>query len=226
MKKTLLVLLSLVACSAAKEAPLSSDAAAPTEATAEATASVEEAPAKPHTGSRIDIQASLEFISVKNEDTPVSGTIVGVSGSASVEPGEGGLMGLDGVLEIPLTGFDTALAPRDANIQNAFFHVSETPMARFHLQKMQHPKPGTAGMWIEGKLEIGPFSQPIRGHFRASTNEDGSMSLESGEAMVVSIDKLGMGERLAALMALCGHKTVDDSVEVRASGTLRLVAGQ
>ena len=106
--------------------------AAPSE---EAEPPAEEAP--PHSGARLEISGDLEFLSVKNGDTPVAGTIVGVEGSASIEPGEAGLMGLDGVLEIPLTRFNTELAPRDLNIQQAFFGVSETPTARFHLQKMQ-----------------------------------------------------------------------------------------
>jgi polyisoprenoid-binding protein YceI len=213
-----LLLLPLLACATSKESGTYSVAPA-----VEAPQSSQEASTPPHSASRIEIQGELSFISVKNGDTPVAGTLVGFSGSAAVGAGEEGLMSLDGVLEIPLAGLSTGLPIRDDRIRDSFFHIQEVPTARFTLERMQHPKPGTAGMWIEGRLEIGAFSQPVRGHFRATSNADGSLSLESGEAMVLSISQLGMGERLTALMSLCGHKSIDDSVEVRATGSIRFV---
>jgi hypothetical protein len=219
MRFFLLTLLACSACTATKPAP--AESVTQVEPKPEAT---EVAPKEAHASSRMVFEGNLSFISVKNGDTPVPGTWTGFSGSVVAGTEKDGIIPLDGTLEIPLNSLSTELAPRDQNILNAFFGVEANPVAFFELKRMSHPAPGTAGMWIDGSLKIGPFSQDVRGHFRATMGADGSQSLESGEAMIISISQLGMGKRLASLIALCGHKSVDDSVEVRAKGSIRFTA--
>lgn len=177
-----------------------------------------------HAATTMSLKGDLSFISVKNGDIPVPGTIVGFEGVAEVSPEVDGEMALEGVLKIPLTALSTNLDLRDQRIQETFFDVKTTPVALFHLKKMSHPKPGTAGMWIDGTLEIGPYKQDVRGHFRATQGEGGVQNLESGEAMIISIATLGMSERLQNLITLCAHKSIGDSIEVRASGTMSFVS--
>jgi hypothetical protein len=175
----------------------------------------------PHAASKMMIAGDLSFITVKNGDLPVAASLVGFAGQAEAGPVENGVMTLSGTLEVPLSAWTTQLEIRDQRILETFFGAEANPVAFFKLKRMSHPAPGTAGMWIDGTLEIGPFSQDVRGHFRATSGKDGTQNLESGEAMIVSIAQLGMGDRLASLISLCGHKSVDDSVEVRATGTIR-----
>ena len=221
-----LLFLSLFACASQPiinndapdaTAPSAVEPSAPEEAPA-----TEEAPA--HASTKVSLQGDLSFISVKNGDTPVPGTIVGFEGVADVSPEVNGEMALEGVLKIPLTALSTNLDLRDQRIQETFFDVKTTPVALFHLKKMSHPKPGTAGMWIDGTLEIGPYKQDVRGHFRATQGEGGVQNLESGEAMIISVAALGMSERLQNLITLCAHKSIGDSIEVRASGTMSFVS--
>jgi hypothetical protein len=218
MRFFLLTLLACSACTAAK--PVVEEPVTQAEPQAEATEAAPKA-AQPHASTNLVFEGDLSFISVKNGDTPVLGTLAGFSGSAVAGPEEDGIIPLKGTLQIPLNTLSTELELRDQNILNAFFGVEANPVAFFELKRMSHPAPGTAGMWIDGSLKIGPFSMDVRGHFRATTATDGSQNLESGEAMILSISELGMGERLASLIALCQHKSVDDSVEVRAKGTIR-----
>ena len=221
MRLCFLTFLAFLACTSTKPTPV--EPVAQPGAKAEI---VEAAPkeAQPAVAAILSFEGELSFISVKNGDTPVLGTWAGFSGSAVAGPEKDCIIPLDGTLDIPLNTLSTELELRDQQILNTFFDVKANPVAFFELKRMSRPAPGTAGMWIDGSLKIGPFSQDVRGHFRATTAEDGSQQLESGEAMIISISQLGMGKRLASLMALCEHESVDDSVEVRTKGTIRFTA--
>lgn len=225
MRLKTLVFLPLLAC---MSQPIINDAPGLTKEDATKPEVAKEAPAndkaQPHASTTMSLQGDLSFISVKNGDTPVAGSILGFKGVAEVSPEINGEMALKGTIKIPLSSLSTELELRDQRIQETFFDVNANPEALFHLKRMSHPKPGTAGMWIDGTLEIGPFKQEVRGHFRATQGEDGVQQLESGEAMIVSIRALGMNERLAKLITLCGHESVGDSIEVRASGTIKFLS--
>ncbi len=225
MLKRALFFTILLGCSAAKDTATPKIIAGPTEGAAESAEEVS-ATADPHPSSTMVFSGQVNFNSVKNGNAQVGGSIGALSGSATATPQEGGILALSGVLEIPLGSLDTGLEFRDDRIKETFFGLSGNPTAQFHLLKMKHPAPGSSAMWIDGRLEIGPFSQEVRGHFLATPEEDGSMTLRSGEAMIVSIDNLGMGERAQALLELCGHTSIDDSVEITAEGSIRFDGAQ
>ena len=216
--RNLLLLLPLAACSSSMTPPSAPPGAVSPEEQAPVSKPAE--PAGAESASAI-FEGQIEFVSLKNGDSPVPGTIRGITGSSPAVLGDDGVTSLGGVVTIPLTAIDTALEIRDQRVMDTFFHAQETPTASLELKQMKLPSSDAGGMWIDGTLQIGPFAQDVRGHFRGERQEDGSWSIESGEPMIVSISSLGMGERLMALMTLCGHKSIDDSVEVRAKGIIR-----
>jgi len=172
-----------------------------------------------------EFSGEIEFVSVKNGDSPVSAVIRDISGALRLgEKAENGIHEASGSLTIPLTAVDSQLQLRDQRIMEVFFHAQDTPEASFTVSgvKMPEGEEGQANAgWVDGTLAIGPYSQAVRGHFLGTNDGAGGWTVESGEPMVLSIESLGMGSRLKALMELCGHKSIDDSVEVRAKGMLR-----
>jgi hypothetical protein len=169
-----------------------------------------------------EFQGEIEFVSIKNGDSPVSAVIRDITGAIRLgEKAEDGVHRAEGALTIPLTAVDSQLEIRDQRIMNVFFHAQETPSASFAIDGVKMPEGNEGAGWVDGTLSIGPYTQDVRGHFLGASQEEGSWTFESGEPMVVSIESLGMGSRLKALMELCGHRSIDDSVEVRAKGLLR-----
>ena len=214
--RLLIATLPLLACvsntTSAPPSAVTPKEAAPTEVPTEAAAEV---PAGEFSG-------EIEFVSVKNGDSPVSAVIRDITGAIRLgDKGDNGVHAAEGALNIPLTAVDSQLQIRDQRIMEVFFHAQETPAANFAVSGVKMPE-GTQGAgWVDGTLSIGPFNQSVRGHFMGKSDTEGSWSFESGEPMIVSIESLGMGSRLKALMELCGHQSIDDSVEVRAKGLLR-----
>ena len=217
--RVLIFSLPLMACaSTTTTAPPATPA--PVEETVQApnpTASEAPTPAK--------FSGEIEFVSVKNGDSPVSAVIRDISGVIRLgEKSENGVTSASGSLTIPLTAVDSQLELRDQRIMDVFFHAQDTPEASFTVSGVKMPEgadgEANAG-WVDGTLAIGPYSQTVRGHFLGTHHGAGGWTFESGEAMVLSIESLGMGSRLKALMELCGHQSIDDSVEVRAKGELR-----
>ena len=169
-----------------------------------------------------EFQGEIEFVSIKNGDSPVSAVIRDITGAIRLgEKAEDGVHHAEGSLTIPLTAVDSQLEIRDQRIMDVFFHAQETPSASFAIDGVKMPEGNEGAGWVDGTLSIGPYTQDVRGHFLGASQEEGSWTFESGEPMVVSIESLGMGSRLKALMELCGHRSIDDSVEVRAKGLLR-----
>ena len=212
--RNLVISLPLFACSSATTAPAST---VPPVKEAVSAAIEPASQAK-----KAEFQGEIEFVSIKNGDTPVSATIRDIAGAIRLgDKAEDGVHSAEGALTIPLTAVDSQLEIRDQRIMDVFFHAQETPSASFTIDGVKMPEGNAGAGWVDGTLTIGPYTQDVRGHFLGSSEEEGSWSFESGEPMVVSIESLGMGSRLKALMELCGHRSIDDSVEVRAKGLLR-----
>jgi len=229
MTRFLLVLWPLFACSSSGESTSVPSSVEPQEVAA--AEGEEQAAATPEGPSEVPVvvaqdtfgfEGSVDFISVKNRTIAVPGRVSGLQGEARAEKLDLGVVALEGAVEIPLASLTTDLAIRDQRIQNTFFGMSEGNSARFLFKEMKTPAEGSRVMWIDGALEIGPFSQDLRAHLLVKEERPGEWVVESGESMVVKISKLGMSGRLATLVELCAHESIDDSVEVRLSGVISI----
>jgi|GEM_PF-5450063 len=174
--------------------------------------------------SQIQLAGSIELMSVKNETAPVplqfaafEASLLGVQSSPGVYDFE------DAALILPFADLSSGLDIRDQRVRDTFFHATENPNARFEVARMTL---SAEAAQFEGKLVIGPFSQALTGEFSVLKASDeakeevasGAIAVESSDPIVVSIASLGMGERLKALMELCGHQSITDAVKVSAKG--------
>ena len=164
--------------------------------------------------------AELKLIQVKNGSAEVGATITGVTGSLDFSPGVAA-----GELKIDVSTWASGNEGRDNNVRGTFFQAVEHPEATFTLESLENlpEKPllidTEANAVAKGTLSMYAGSVPVSANIKISRTETG-YSLQTTEDLTVSIEGLGMSENLTALMALCAHQSVDDTVRIGVNLTL------
>ena len=231
--RTLLLAASLsllVACGDAAEpaagtekAPASEAAAAPVaEATPEA---APESPITPTTGAMALASggSSLAFTARKNEEADVVGKLTALSGSLTVPGGD--LSKASGNIEIAwVGGIDSGDAARDASLTTVFFGAFDatTPKGAVSLNSLDMENPrlevgqSSAG-WAFVDVGAGMSMTGVAVVVNITRDAANKYSVALPDGAEVSIDKLGMGERKAALMTVCNHKSVGDGIKIAGS---------
>ncbi len=153
---------------------------------------------------------TVSLVQIKAETAEVSATIPGVTGSIDLEAGRG-------TLTIPVAAWDSRLKVRNKNVRTAFFQAVEHPTATFELESLVL----TDGVGkAKGTLKMHSGSVPVEADVKVSTDDQGLTQVVTTAPFSVSISGLGLAKQLEALIKLCRHPSVSDSVKVSISLTL------
>ncbi len=166
------------------------------------------------------VGSELTFSARKNDEADVGGTFTRLSGTLLL-PGDD-LSQARGSLSVGwVGGVDTKDPARDLNLVTAFFGALDdsAPKGSVSLNSLEVKKPklavgesttGNAFVDVGAGRSMTGLALPVRieriaaAQYRFTVTEPGA----------VSIDKLGMNDRKAALITLCQHQSVGDAVTV------------
>ncbi len=172
----------------------------------------------------LDQSVSLvQFGSLKNGEVEVTGKFTAIGGGANIDPTD--LRTARGELDIDFQAVASGDVARDKNIAETFF-LSATPNALHGNVQLTNFRPEKQTVKVGETIKADATLSVNMGIEISNVNV--SMTLQRlGEnrwefalvdGFTLSIDNLGLGERLKTLMALCDHKSVAD--EVKATGKL------
>ncbi len=168
----------------------------------------------------------ISVITVKDEEVEVPGRFGTLSGSFKFEDGTE-LTGLGGSMNIDLSSWDSDLPERDATVRGTFFDLVNHGTATFSLTEIEGmpDEPLAVGHSAEvnarGWLKMHGAEVAVESKVKLSRAGEKEFHMDSVEPFDLSVEALGMTERLDALMTRCGHKSINDTVKV----TLRLSLG-
>jgi hypothetical protein len=176
------------------------------------------------------VEGSLRVIATKNETVEVAAVVGEMRGYLQVADAEK-WTALDGSVTVPLSSWNSENELRDARILETFFQADQHPEARLLFAGIEGVDPsllrtveGSPAL-VQGRLEVAGGWVPVEAPVRiALAGGDGEFLVESVEPVSLSIQGLGLSDRLAALVTLCGHQSVLDTVSVEISAVLKPVA--
>jgi hypothetical protein len=163
----------------------------------------------------------LTWTSKKNGDTAVPGTLQLASGELRIDPTD--LATTTGTLVVELKGTASGDAVRDERLVRTFFQAAEPDraQARVELDRVAlEPKVIEVGQSAQGSahyvLHLGPGK--VEGEIRIAVERPDAerWAVRATEPATVSIAGLGLSTQLQALVTECGHKSVDDAVQIGA----------
>ena len=223
-----LALPALVACGDSTTTTPKTAEAPPTVAAA-ADPAPQEAPAGESATPSLVLDASgstLAWTALKNGDASVKGNFTKISGGLSLTAAD--LSATTGSLIVDLSGVDSALELRDQRISEVFFGVAPdaAQQATVTLSKLSvdtaalnagESTGGTADLTMAFAGGSTTAQLPVT----VTRSDANTWSFETGEGAAVSIEALGLSVPLAALIKLCAHKSVGDSVGISANLTFQ-----
>ena len=158
--------------------------------------------------------SGVSFVSYKDDMVPVSFDVHHPGGTLGLV--DGSLESAYGKVLVPLAGIDSDLEVRDSRVMEVFFGLSDANRyVTFDFNGMDVAPLGE-GEWaaaVSGTVTIAGVSQPATASLHITRDGD-SLLMTTAEPLVLSIEGFGLSARLADLIALCGHDTIDDGVEV------------
>jgi polyisoprenoid-binding protein YceI len=163
----------------------------------------------------------ISVISVKNGDTDVPATFTSVTGDLAFQDGRR-QVGLSGTIQVGLNSFNSGLDLRDTNVKSHFFDVAQHPTSSLVVKSLEGlPGEGvqvgsSSPATLTGELDVYGTIQAVTASVLLSRTDEHRYVLETTQPFEVSIEKLGMAERLKLLMTACNHKSVNDIVKVGA----------
>lgn len=188
----------------------------------------DEAPAAPPLGAlrtRADAVSlavgagEISLVTTLDGQTEVPARLDGLTGSFEAADLDH-LAGLAGALEIDLSRWSSDLDERDRNVKTVFFGIEEAPVARFTVLRLDGvPESGLAvGEQVDGtvagRLAVAGVEHDVSARVRLRRSDEEALYVSSAEPLRLSIDALGLGERLTALMTKCKHDAIEDAVVV------------
>ena len=167
--------------------------------------------------------STLGFVARKNDEADVAGTFTALSGSVSL-PGHD-LSKATGTVSIAwFGGVDTSDPARDQNIIGTFFGALDAtaPAGQVGLNSLEvetsvldvgASTTGNAFVDVGAGRSMMGLAAPVR----VERTAESSYTVTLTEPVEVSIDSLGMSDRKAALMTLCGHTALGNTVKITGS---------
>ena len=173
----------------------------------------------------LHLGAEVEVTTIKNGTAPVVGRFAAAEGELHVQNIDT-WEGLTGAIRVPLVQWDSGLVLRDQRVRETFFRVPEVPRAVLEFQAAQPlSSPLLVGaatdLVLQASLSVGGPAVPVDLAVRLKREGERTYSFESTAPVKVAISALGLGPHLEALVALCGHESVADSVTIAFKGRLR-----
>jgi polyisoprenoid-binding protein YceI len=168
----------------------------------------------------------IGVMSKKDGDIEVPGRFTTVSGTFKFKDGKD-LQGLTGDIELDLSSWDSDLAERDKNVKEYFFDLPTAGTAVFQLTELQGlpEEPLSVGHDAEvtarGWLKMSGAEVAVEPKVKLSRSGDKEFYIDTIDPFYISVDSLGMTDRLKKLMSVCGHESIDDNVAI----SLRLSLG-
>ena len=173
------------------------------------------------------VEGSLRVVTTKNETVEVLAEIEGLRGRLQVADVEA-WTAIDGELSAPLRAWNSDNELRDERILETFFRAEEHPEARLLFAGIQDVDPAAlrtegSSALVLGQLAVAGGEIPVEARVRIVPlpGDAGGYRVESEEPVTLSIQALGLREQLAALVTLCGHQSVLDTVRVELSAVLK-----
>ena len=168
---------------------------------------------------------SINVVTVKDGNAEVPGRVDGVTGSFRFE--DGALTkDLSGDLSLDLSSWNSDLEERDNNVKKHFFDMASHGTATFSLTKVDGiPEEGIvvgsdADVDAEGWLKMHGAEVAVKTKVKIKRSAEKEFEIDSVEPFYVSIDDLGMTDRLKALIGVCGHQSVDNNVKINVNLSL------
>jgi polyisoprenoid-binding protein YceI len=169
--------------------------------------------------------AFVSFSAIKNGDTPVAGKVTDVTASIDLSR----LPALKGTVRIGLNSLNTGNAPRDANLRTYFFETTGATgeAAEFIPDSFQGPAfdprnlTGKIEGTLTGSLVLHGGETKISLPVQIERTAGGALEISSVAATQVSINTLAMQDEKAALIKVCGHKSIEDGVGIQIKLALR-----
>jgi hypothetical protein len=165
-------------------------------------------------------------ISVKDTEIEVPGQLTGLSGIFKFENSKE-MTGLTGSLDLDLSTWDSDLPERDKNIKSHFFDIPGAGTAVFSLTEVigLPEEPLAVGHSAEvvarGWLKMNGAEVAVEPKVKLSRAGDREFHIDSVEPFFVSVESLGMTNRLKKLISVCNHQSIDDNMKI----SLRLSLG-
>ena len=168
----------------------------------------------------------ISVLSKKNGDVPVAGRFGSVRGSLSFADASVREQ-LTGEVVVGLASWNSELVARDTNMKDVFFKISEKGRGVFTVSSVAGipeggiPVGGEVEVVAKGTLELLSNTTEHETKLRIRRSNTDDYFIDSAEPLKLSIEGLGLGENLSKLKEVCGHESVDDTVEL----WLRLTVG-
>jgi len=161
---------------------------------------------------------SIGIIARKNGDTDVPARFQTVSGELELDPAD--LSSVHGTIQIDLASWASDEDVRDQRMRDTFFDTANNPSVSFDLSSVD----GTSGPLAavgatatgnaHGTLRWRALSQELTVPVTVLRNGQDAWKVTTAAPFDLSIAGLGMQAPLDALITLCQHKSIDDTVKV------------
>ena len=163
--------------------------------------------------------SKITWTAMKNGGTPVSGTLSVVDGGLAVTPADLGTT--DGALKVDLSHVDSGDALRDQRLIETFFGSNQDDGASAKVEVVEvnvEPKAIEIGQTARGTARFALLMKQgkVDGVAKIAIErpDPNRWHVTTSEPALLSVASLGLGPNLAALIQACGHKSVEDGVNV------------
>ena len=165
----------------------------------------------------------VQFVARKNGDTDVTGRFTAIGGGVDIDPAD--LRTVRGELDIDFATIKSGDEARDKSLSAVFF-AATTPdalhgniaLTSFRPEKstiaVGETVKADATLAVNLGVEINSLNVAMTLHRMTETRWEFALV----DGFTVSVEALGLGKRLEALIEFCQHKSVGD--DIKASGKL------
>ena len=168
--------------------------------------------------------SSVDWIVLKDGDTEVKGRFSGIGGSLSIDPKD--LRTATGEIGIDMLGISTGDEARDGNISKLFFGAGGKEQT-FGQVTVTGLRPEAITLAVGEKtralaqmgFNLGGDAIGADLPLEIERVADDVWKLSTMETFTVNIEGMGMGDRKAALLKACAHKSIGDVVTATGFGT-------
>jgi polyisoprenoid-binding protein YceI len=173
----------------------------------------------------MDVDATIAVVAVKDSIINVNARFPSVTGQLSmVNVATWG--GLAGELTIPLEQWTSENELRDQRVREVLFNTEESPSAFFEVTSIDGIPTGGIGVGamrratLRGEIRFADSSQEVLLPIEINRIGERRFEFESVSPGIVSVESVHLGAALRALIRLCGHQSVEDTVSVNISGRM------
>ncbi len=178
-------------------------------------------PEEGHNSAKIMASVSSSLIRatiVKDDTIPVKGTFFIKEATLDLTPQKE-----RAEVIVDVSTWDSGLSMRDNRVTSVFFEVAkpENATAKLTFDQLSSDvvsalKEKNGHVMVKGNFEFGGVTLPVEAELHISQKGE-ALSVITASPLVLSIQALKKQSQLDALIQLCGHKNIKDTVEVEAA---------